>query len=375
MGGAIRGHGPFAMLRTALRPGFLLFLCRRAAGRLALEIAAYRVQRQTGPEGGVGRGAVVLDTGGLNIGPGTTIAAGAVIVAPEAADGSPSLRLGRGVRVGRRVQLGTTPEERLQIGDYSSLHNNCIVLGNVTIGRHCLLSNNIFISSGDHFARISPPMLIKDQDRLVLDDPEARALHSRAVTVDDDCWIGWGAVVRRGVHIGRGAIVGANSVVTRDVPPYEVHGGVPARRIGTRLTFDPPQTVHALTVDHLPYLYSGFDLRANRRKPDDRGAPVIDDTARVVLKTGTWQRLELAAIAVGGEVPISVHVGDRCVGTAVITSSMSQLSWQLTEAPLDRHTPAVPALLRPHVVVTIVRDRGGARTPGAEYFVARAGVA
>jgi acetyltransferase-like isoleucine patch superfamily enzyme len=51
------------------------------------------------------------------------------------------------------------------------------------------------------------------------------------VTIEDDAWIGSGAVILPGVRIGRGAVVGANSVVTEDVPPLTVVAGLPARPI------------------------------------------------------------------------------------------------------------------------------------------------
>jgi acetyltransferase-like isoleucine patch superfamily enzyme len=55
--------------------------------------------------------------------------------------------------------------------------------------------------------------------------------HKGSVTIQADAWIGTGAVILPGVTIGEGAVVGANSVVTKSVPPYTVVGGIPARRI------------------------------------------------------------------------------------------------------------------------------------------------
>ncbi len=52
------------------------------------------------------------------------------------------------------------------------------------------------------------------------------------VVIEDDAWIGFNAVVLKGVRIGRGAIVGSATVVTKDVPPYSVVVGNPAREIG-----------------------------------------------------------------------------------------------------------------------------------------------
>lgn len=54
------------------------------------------------------------------------------------------------------------------------------------------------------------------------------------IVVGNDVWIGYEAVILSGVHIGNGAIIGARAVVTRDVPPYTVIGGVPAKEIKKR---------------------------------------------------------------------------------------------------------------------------------------------
>jgi acetyltransferase-like isoleucine patch superfamily enzyme len=54
------------------------------------------------------------------------------------------------------------------------------------------------------------------------------------ITIEDDVWIGVNAVILKGVTIGKGAIIGAGAVVTKFVPPYEIWGGIPAKKIGQR---------------------------------------------------------------------------------------------------------------------------------------------
>ena len=66
-----------------------------------------------------------------------------------------------------------------------------------------------------------------------VDDPEFQASF-RPIKIGHHCWIGTGATVLQGVTIGNGAIVAAGAVVTKDIPPYEVWGGVPARYIRKR---------------------------------------------------------------------------------------------------------------------------------------------
>ncbi len=51
------------------------------------------------------------------------------------------------------------------------------------------------------------------------------------VIIEDDCWIGAGAIILNGITIGKGSVVGAGSVVTKDVPPYTIVAGNPARKI------------------------------------------------------------------------------------------------------------------------------------------------
>ncbi len=57
----------------------------------------------------------------------------------------------------------------------------------------------------------------------------------RDIIIGDDVWIGYGAQIMSGVTIGRGAVVAAGAVVTKDIPPYEVWGGVPAKKIKERV--------------------------------------------------------------------------------------------------------------------------------------------
>ena len=68
------------------------------------------------------------------------------------------------------------------------------------------------------------------------------------IIVDDDVWIGYGAAIMSGVHIGQGAIVAAGAIVTKDVPPYAIVGGVPAKIIKYR--FEPEMIEELLKVDY-----------------------------------------------------------------------------------------------------------------------------
>lgn len=114
-------------------------------------------------------------------------------------DGPPRLLIGRRVLVGRGSLLSAGG--LLDIGDY------------------CLLAPQVFISDADHiYANIAKPYM--DQGTT-----------AGRVIVEENCWFGVHAVVSGNIIIGRGSVVAANAVVTRDVPPFCVVAGVPARII------------------------------------------------------------------------------------------------------------------------------------------------
>ena len=192
--------------------------------------------------------------GRFSYGAGCTIAVGAnIIVRPES-----TLKLATKCAIGRYVELG--PDRQIEIGSETSIQDRSIILGDVKFGRYCTLAPNVYISSGRHWFDLHPHELIKDQDRLVLKDAALSKHHSRPVTVEDDCWLGIKTVVMPGVTIGKGAVVGANSVVTGDIEPYTVVAGVPAKLLRRRLDFMPPRAIDFGNPMDRPYFYGGFDV-------------------------------------------------------------------------------------------------------------------
>jgi hypothetical protein len=162
-----------------------------------------------------------------------------------------------------------------------------VIIGDVAIGSNCLFSLYVFISSGNHFSELRPDWLIRDQDRLARETPDFAGERSAPVIVEDDCWLGWGAIIKRGTYVGKGAVIGSYSVVTTDVPPYSVQAGAPSRELRKRFDFQPPATVCASNESHHPYFYSGFMLR----KEDLIGAP----TTSAIRLQGSRGRVVLAA--------------------------------------------------------------------------------
>jgi len=112
----------------------------------------------------------------------------------------------------------------ISIGSRSGLGINCRVQGPLTIGNNVMMGPDVIIYTGNHrFDRLDIPMI--DQGNT----------EPRPVVIEDDVWIAARAIILPGVTIGRGAVVAAGAVVTKDVPPYTVVGGVPAKKIKSRL--------------------------------------------------------------------------------------------------------------------------------------------
>ena len=112
---------------------------------------------------------------------------------------------------------------RVKIGQFAFLGRGCELdcTRSIVIGDRSLIGPNVFIT--DHHHNIRRDSLISEQ-----------GCSSRPVVIGNDVWIGTKAVILPGVTVHDGAVVGAGAVVTRDVPPYEIWGGVPARKIKER---------------------------------------------------------------------------------------------------------------------------------------------
>jgi acetyltransferase-like isoleucine patch superfamily enzyme len=111
------------------------------------------------------------------------------------------------VRVGARSELG--PNTQLRGG------------GGLILGEDVLLASNVGIFSTNHGMEAGSPII--------------RQLVSEAMTtIENGCWLGANVVVLPGTTVGHGAVIGANSVVTRDIPPNAIAVGAPARVIGKR---------------------------------------------------------------------------------------------------------------------------------------------
>jgi acetyltransferase-like isoleucine patch superfamily enzyme len=138
----------------------------------------------------------------------------------------------QGVRIGARtlVMHGSI----LHVYNFRDLPHAGITIGQDSlIGEMNVIRGQGGVSIGDRV--YTSPMVQIIAVNHVFDNPDAPFIHqgitAQGIVIEDDVWIGSGAVITDGVRVGRGAVIAAGAVVTRDVPPHTVAGGIPARAI------------------------------------------------------------------------------------------------------------------------------------------------
>lgn len=122
------------------------------------------------------------------------------------------------------VLLGL-PGDGLKMGDHSNIGPYAFIgcSGFIEIGSHVMMGPRVSLLAENHnFARTDISI-------------KAQGVTRSFIKIEDDCWLGANCTVLAGVTVGRGSIVAAGAVVTRDVPPFSIVGGVPARILKSRL--------------------------------------------------------------------------------------------------------------------------------------------
>lgn len=125
-------------------------------------------------------------------------------------------------------QEGTRSTLNSFIGAHSYVNDGGVLRDHTLIGRYCSIGRRVSIAAGEHsMNHLSTSPALQPRHRLYSHATKWTVIHS-------DCWIGDGAIIRAGITIGPGCVIGANSVVTRSVPPYTVAAGSPCRPIRQR---------------------------------------------------------------------------------------------------------------------------------------------
>ena len=146
---------------------------------------------------------------------------------------------------GKRVDLGIDAYllgDYISIGDYTYLNSHVEIVAckkaPVTIGKFCSLANYVFIrSDANHPINYVSAYPFVDRTKDFISDKFYDAeIKLLPIHIGNDVWIGYRAIILPGVTIGDGAIIGAGAVVTKDVEPYTLVAGVPAKPIRKRFS-------------------------------------------------------------------------------------------------------------------------------------------
>ena len=147
---------------------------------------------------------------------------------------------GKHAVIRNRTRMDVVPFNRFELGSYSTIEDFCtinngvgdviigsgtrigignVVIGPVTIGNSVIFAQNIVMSGLNHsYEDVSLSI-------------NAQKVKTAPIVVEDECWIGANAVLTAGITVGRHSVVAAGAVVTKDIPPYSVAVGNPARVI------------------------------------------------------------------------------------------------------------------------------------------------
>ncbi|QMU27706.1 acyltransferase [Adhaeribacter radiodurans] len=147
---------------------------------------------------------------------------------------------GKGATIRRNTRMDVLPFNNFSIGqnstveDFSTVNNGMgdvligrnsrvgisnVIIGPVAIGNYVILAQNVVISGLNHgYEDITIPI-------------DLQQCTTKAITIEDECWVGANVVITAGVRLGKHSVVAAGSVVTKNVPPYSIVAGNPARVI------------------------------------------------------------------------------------------------------------------------------------------------
>lgn len=140
------------------------------------------------------------------------------------------LRFPKNVQIGNQVVLkegaricSCNQNAKINIGENTTFgyHSFLFSSESIEIGNNCLIAPFVYIVDSDHNI---------EKEKLINEQPNSTA----PVKIGNDVWIGTGAKILKGVSIENGAVIAAGAIVRNDVKAYEIHGGIPAKKISDR---------------------------------------------------------------------------------------------------------------------------------------------
>lgn len=167
----------------------------------------------------------------------------------------PGLSIGRASGCYDNPCFITGPQGRITVGNFTVLNATKLICNKqIDIGNHCMLAWSSIITDTWLDSSLVTPQQRRALLERVAQTPERYfipGIEPARVVLEDNCWVGFGAVVMPGVRIGRGAIVASKAIVTQDVPPYAVVAGSPARTVRF---LEPDDTLAARELAFRDYL-------------------------------------------------------------------------------------------------------------------------
>ena len=129
-----------------------------------------------------------------------------------------SLKIGKFLMITGPLYIKCTENSLVEIGDNCFFNHNCSITSDeyIKIGNRCNIANNV---------------VIVDHNHIITNEEVSGDIISTPVIIQDGVWLGANSVVTKGVHIGKGSVLGAGGVAIKDIPEHEIWGGVPATKI------------------------------------------------------------------------------------------------------------------------------------------------
>ncbi|NMD70174.1 acetyltransferase [Bacillus sp. DNRA2] len=139
---------------------------------------------------------------------------------------------GKNVYIGKGCSINY---KNVYVGDNVSIGSDCIFMSTVAkikIGSNIMFGPHVFMITGDHrIDYLGKNMIdVKEKEKLPENDED--------IVINDDVWIGANSIILKGVTIGEGSVIAAGSVVTKNVQPYSIVAGIPAKKIKDRFSED-----------------------------------------------------------------------------------------------------------------------------------------
>jgi acetyltransferase-like isoleucine patch superfamily enzyme len=139
------------------------------------------------------------------------------------------------------VAPGSWISSDLVAREFGLINRGCIIGPGVELGTYVIFGPRVTIIGADHnFDNPGVPIFFSGRPPL----PKT--------IIESDVWIGYGAIILSGIRIGRGSIIAAGSVVSKDIPPYEIWGGIPAKKIRDRFTCEKDKQKHDKMLSQQP---------------------------------------------------------------------------------------------------------------------------